>query len=138
MFTGLAHTWVHMGAPQGASGLLQVPRESSCHALGLIRTYCLFSFGDRAGPAVARRAFLLCCDARISLLVLSPFGGPVRTLLMGTRYQHKAATRWYWQGNMDPVGWPGSTWGKTGARAGQMAMGHSAKVTQTDVHVGQG
>lgn len=76
MFTGLAHMWMYVGAAQGASGLLRVPRESGCCSLGHAGTCCLFFSEARAGPAVSRGVFFLSSDAKISLLSHSPFGGP--------------------------------------------------------------
>lgn len=76
MFTGLAHMQMHVGAAQGASGLLRVPRESGRCLLGHAGTCCLFFPEARADPAVSHALFLTSSDAKISLLAHSPIWGP--------------------------------------------------------------
>lgn len=73
MLTGLAHAWVHVGAPRGALGLRREQRESGCCAMGHRRTCCLFPPGARVGPV-----FLLSCNAGSSLLDIYPFWGDLR------------------------------------------------------------
>lgn len=114
VFTGLARTSMHVGMSQGTSSLLRVLRESGCCALGHVRTCCLFFSGARAGPGVACKVFLLSCNAGISLLAHSPFGGPARLLLMGSQYWHEAATRWCLAGERGPRGVAGKQPGQDG------------------------